>query len=132
MRRTRERRPRPWAGDPWVVVVDLAPPLLSEVLTTRLARPDLLVLLDPPEGSDHDVRITASGDATGGGDGQPVVELHLPAGSRVRTPAGSGYRVIELECGEVGLLVRALELLCPVDVAGGGRAGGGPAGGPAT
>lgn len=101
-----------------MVVVDLAPPLLSEVLTARLARPDLLVLFDAPDGVDHDVRITAPADAAGG-DGPPVVELHLPARSRVRTPTGRGHRVIELECAEVGHLVRALELLCPVDAAGG-------------
>ena len=121
------RASRPWAGDPWVVLVDLDPPLLSDVLVGQLARPDLLVVSDAPPGVPHDVRITAPdppspGDpatthpprpATAGLDPVGVVELHLPAGSRVRTPTGARHRVIELECADVDLLRRALELLCP-------------------
>lgn len=129
---------RPWAGDPWVVLVDLDPPLLSDVLVGRLARPDLLVVTDAPPGEPHDVRITVPvppsptdppevtatgvGVTTAGPAGGPgpaagatrVVELHLPAGSRVCTPTGARHRVIELECADVDLLRRALELLCPV------------------
>jgi hypothetical protein len=97
---------------PWLVLVDVAPEILRDVLAHQLERPDMKIVRGGTfEDGRCDVKITSAPTSASGAN--PVLELRLPATSRARRRRGRGEQIMELHVTDVAGVRRALEVLCP-------------------
>ena len=97
---------------PWLVLVDVAPEILRDVLAHQLERPDMRIVRGGTfDDGVYDVKITSTPAI--GAAASPVLELRLPATSRARRRRGRGEQIMELHVTDVAGVRRALEVLCP-------------------
>jgi hypothetical protein len=100
----------------WVVAIDVAPEILSDVLARQLARPDVTIRRgEVCELERYDVRITSRGPSAS----RPgsVLELRVPPGSRVHRRRRVVEQVIEVDVHDVDTVRLLLEELCPHRIA---------------